>query len=170
MYPDFLGIDIWPKPEDPRTAAEYLQFDFINTDLKSEWINNCEEVVALHIIEHLEPKEGEILLKRIYQILKPGAKAYVSCPDLKLFCERYLAGDYDFYKKESKPGRPLWIGPTLADKLNYQIHQNTHKWSYDLKSLTHRAELAGITNIEPLPLDHFWSRRPDHECGIIITK
>ena len=170
MYPDFLGIDIWPVPYKKRSEAPYLKMDFLREEIPVEWLGNADEVLAMHIIEHLMPEQGLQLLTRIIKVLKKGCSAYVSCPDLRLFCEKYLEGDTEFYKKESKPGRPLWIGDTLADKMNYQMHQNDHKWAYDLESLTTLAKKAGATNVKELPKDHKWSKRPDHEIGIIITK
>lgn len=173
MYPEFIGIDIHPIPPAPRSVADYLKMDFLTEELPMNWIGGCDEVVCFHLIEHLTPDDGRILLNRIYACLSPHASAYISCPDLKLFCKKYLEKDNEFFGKCSGTNnKPLWPGETLADKMNYQMHQNDHRWAYDVESLTWRAEEAGVdpNEISPLPLDHFWCRRPDHECGIIITK
>lgn len=170
MFEDFVGVDIWPTPISPRRPnAKYIQLNFVRDKLP--WCNETvTEIVAFHIIEHLSPNEGEELLRRAYNLLKFNSKMYVSCPNLKLICQKYLEQDWNFYNKKYDNGKLIWKGKTLADRLNSAIHQEGHIWSYDFDSLKQKALDAGCKRVEELPIGHFWSRRPDHECGIIITK
>lgn len=178
MYPGFIGIDIHPRPEVLRNQeAQYMQLDFVYSATLPWASGTAAEIVAFHIIEHLEYDEGQILLRRAYDLLKPGASMYISCPDLALFADMYLrarAGDVSaqgFLKRTyGRTGKEMWPGDTWADRFNYHFHQATHKYQYDQESLIHAAHKAGCNHIEPLPKDHFWCRRPDHEIGIIVKK
>ena len=170
VFADFIGIDIHPIPKHPRTAAKYLKLNFIKDELPFK-SNSINFAIALHVIEHLHPTDGELLISRALDLLKPGAELIVSCPDLDLLCRKFIERDFDFFnKKHLKSGKEIWPGETIADRLNWAIHQEGHLWSYNLESLTALAVRAGCKNIRELPKDHPYCKRPDHEIGIIITK
>lgn len=180
MYPDFIGIDIWPEPKEPRTpGAKYVQLDILHDSIM--WKNDTvDEIVCFHVIEHMSREDGVLLLTIIHGLLKPGNQAFVSCPDSKLFVEKYLEGDTEFYNQVyPKNGKPMWEGRTLLDKLFYSMYDQRsygHRTPYDIETLTDAARQAGFENIKPLPTGrdggkkHFWCRRPDHECGVILEK
>lgn len=43
-------------------------------------------VFLLHVLEHLTPQEGELLLREVYRVLKPLGLVRVSTPDLEDIC------------------------------------------------------------------------------------
>lgn len=180
MYSGFIGIDKHPEPEEQRTpGAVYIQLDILKDPLP--WPeSSADEIVCFHVIEHLERSEGVELLRKIHCLLKPGCTAYVSCPDARFFIEQYLQGNTDFFNQTyPKNGKPMWEGRTLLDKLFYSMYDKRdygHRTPYDVNTLYDAAVKAGWTKIKPLPHGrdggerHFWCRRPDHECGLILTK
>lgn len=182
MYPDFIGIDIHPEPrEQRRPGAVYVQMDFLRDNLP--WgKSSADEIVCFHVIEHISRAEGVELLRRIRHILKPGCTAYLSCPDSRLFIQKYLDGDSEFFTQTyPKNGKEMWPGKTLLDRLFYSMYDQRdygHRTPYDVPTLYDAALEAGWEwkNIQELPHGrnggeaHFWSRRPDHECGLILTK
>ena len=88
MYPDFIGVDIHPAPTDPRKpGAEYLQLDFVYSAALPWKPGTVAELVAFHIIEHLEYQEGQTLLRRAWDLLRPGAKMFITCPGLDFFIQ-----------------------------------------------------------------------------------
>jgi len=178
IFDGFIGIDIHDPPKEPRNPnAGYLQLDFVY-ERPLPWADNSiDEIIAFHIIEHLSYEEGQIFLRKAYNLLKLGSKMYVSCPDLALFSTMYLdaiAGNKQAQKfwqrKYERTGKEMWPGDTFADRFNYSFHQASHVYQYDQESLINAAKKAGCECVEPLPKDHYWSRRPDHEVGIIVTK
>jgi hypothetical protein len=87
-----------------------------------------------------------------------------------MICKAYVNKDVEFLtKKHGKSLKEIWPGNTLADRLNWAIHQETHKWSYDYETLKYRVLQAGCKNIEPLTSGRFYGLR-DHECGLVVTK
>lgn len=170
VFSDFIGIDIHPLPSYPRTSAKYLKLNFVKDKLPFK-SNSIDFAIALHVIEHLKPIDGKKLMRRALDLLKPGAELIVSCPDLDLLCRKLIENDWDFWnKKHGKSGKLIWPGETIADRFNWAVHQEGHKWSYNLESLTALATKAGCRVIRELPKDHPFSLRADHEIGIIITK
>lgn len=174
MYPGFVGVDIHRVPKEPRTPGEkYISLDFINSELPWEE-NSVDEIVCFHMIEHVSREEGIELLRRIKYLLKPGKKAYVSCPDTRLFIEKYVIGDVEFFeKKNEKNDTYFWPGKTLLDRLFFSMYDSRsygHRTPYDLDTLTDAALDAGWEKIKELPKNHNWCKRPDHEMGLILTK
>ena len=182
MYPDFIGVDIHPAPTDPRKpGAEYLQLDFVYSAALPWKPGTVAELVAFHIIEHLEYQEGQTLLRRAWDLLRPGAKMFITCPDLDFFIQKYIEQDAVFWQRKYPSGKEMWPGNTIAGRFNYHFCGgpgiSPHKYQYNQESLIDAARRAGCRNVEPMPIkhlgypeDHFWSRRPDHEVGIICTK
>lgn len=167
----FIGIDIYPLPPG-KTEEEYKRLDITRDPLPWQPYS-VDEAIALHIIEHLTLEEGQIMIQRVVDLLKPGAELVITCPDLRLLAGAYAQGDWEFLSKKHKRTQvEIWRGDTLADKLNWAIHQEGHKWSYDQESLLYHTKraLGGTNLVIPLPLDNkYWTRR-DHETGILITK
>ncbi len=164
----FLGVDILPTPAG-KTLEEYIRLDFVTGPLP--WPPGAvDEVVMLHLVEHLEPAYAEKAIWRAHDLLKPGAEMTVSCPDLRLLISKYLDGDEEFWqKKHLRGGKEIWPGPTLTDRFNWAVHQDGHKWAYDFHSLWALACRAGCRNVRRMPKDWHYSFR-DHEVGVIIRK
>ena len=147
-----------------------MQLDFVRGTLP--WApGTADEIIGLHVIEHMLRPDGLILMKRVYELLKPGAGVTISCPDLHKLCVKYLREDEQFWaRRYGRTGKEIWPGDTLADRLNEAMHQQGHLWSYDLNSLTCLAVHAGWKNVRPMPLTSRYSVRKDHETGIVCVK
>lgn len=170
VYEGYTGIDTHPRPEKLRKkGTKYVQMDFVHGELRwSEY--SVDHAIALHVIEHMERSEGRELIRRAMYLLKPECELVISVPDLRLFAEKYLERDKDFWNKKYKSGKDMWPGKTLADRFNYQIHRAGHIWAYDSESLAFLAREAGVKNMKELPKDHYFCGRPDHEIGLICRK
>lgn len=166
----FIGIDIWPCPVGHED--KYVQLDFVADGLP--WDNNTvDEIICLHMIEHLTREGGVEMVKRAYRLLKPGCIMTITCPDLGVFCQAYIDEDLDFFrKKHINGGKEIWPGLTMGDRFNWAIHQDGHKWSYDLKTLYTCCYQAGLEKheLEVMGKDDKYCTRPDHEIGVKIKK
>ena len=166
----FIGIDLWPRPRN-KTREEYVRMDFVGDKLP--WKHGTvDEAIALHIIEHMHWKKGRILMTRATQLLKSGALLTVTCPDLMLLCKGFVdQGDF-LHLQHLSSKKDVWPGETLADRFNWAIHQEGHKWAYDQPSLIHHARKAvgDTATVIPMPDDSRWWTRRGHETGIQIQK
>lgn len=133
-------------------TGKYLNFDSkpICTDISSSQLNyarkiypnkakyiNLEEfkfenytekfdvVTCLGLLEFLSFKEGELLLKNFYSILKPGGRLLITTPNFKISMKMIeallnLIGDLD-YSKEYKSRYKLTKLLKLVHKSNFQL-------------------------------------------------
>ena len=165
----FIGIDLWPRPNG-KTEQEYIVLDFVKDDLP--WAaGSVSEIVAGHIIEHMSREDGLVLLSRCRELLATGGKLTVTNPDLRIMCERYLAGDEKFYSKTYKrTGRDVWPGATLGDRLMSAVTQEGHQRLYDVESLTALAREAGWITTRPIRIGDPYHTRRDHETGIVCYR
>jgi predicted SAM-dependent methyltransferase len=99
--------------------------------------NSIDEVAFSHVLEHLPKSFYEEILKRIYSWLKPGAKLYISVPDLPKVCEAYL--------RTKDPFLLFWIyGSGEEDRMS-------HCWGFDTNSLHTLLTQIGFAYTEDFP-------------------
>lgn len=79
-------------------------------DLNSAWPwpdNSIDEVVARHVLEHLRLRPTDVM-RNIYRVLKPGAKAIVTVPHPRsdaylndpTHCMPYMPGTFEFFSED----------------------------------------------------------------------
>lgn len=78
-------FSVRPQPRDEHVVKYY--------DIRSplSYPNETfDAVFALHVIEHLTQYEGEMFVREIFRVLKPGGIVRISTPDLEDICRSYL--------------------------------------------------------------------------------
>ena len=107
--------------------------------------NYCDEILAVHVVEHFWRWEVEAVLKEWIRVLKPGGKMILECPNLITACQEFLR-DPD---KTSQPGpegqRTMWVfygDPRWQDPLM------VHRWGYTPYSLALLLKNCGLTTIK----------------------
>jgi GT2 family glycosyltransferase len=81
--PGFLSIDKFD-------ARANILMDIENLDLPD---NSVEEIMALHIWEHLNPYHSMDNLRKWLRILKPGGKLIMEMPDVEQLCKRFVTAN-----------------------------------------------------------------------------
>lgn len=79
-YPGFLSVDLHDRRAN--IIMDITKLDFAE--------NSVQEMIAIHVLEHLSPYIVLDTLKLWNKILKPGGKLTMELPDLESLCERYL--------------------------------------------------------------------------------
>ena len=88
--PNFCNIDLYEDLVADRLMSAFnLEFDD----------NNCEEIKAIHIIEHLSFFETIYALSEFFRVLEPNGKLILETPDLEKTCQHYLKANGE-QKKE----------------------------------------------------------------------
>jgi len=88
--PDYCNVDLYEDLVADRLMSAYnLEFDE----------NSCEEIKAIHIIEHLSFFETIYALSEFFRVLEPNGKLIIETPDLEKSCQHYLKADRE-QKKE----------------------------------------------------------------------
>ena len=88
--PDYCNIDLYEDLVADRLMSAFnLEFDD----------NTCDEIKAIHIIEHLSFFEAIYALSEFFRVLEPNGKLIIETPDLEKTCQYYLNANEE-QKKE----------------------------------------------------------------------
>jgi predicted SAM-dependent methyltransferase len=107
---------------------------------------SVEEIMAIHLIEHVHPWEAPDLLREWFRLLMPGGLLVLELPDLMKFCRNIVEGYTLAGKHPDQAG--LWGAygdPRFRDPFM------AHKWGYTFKSLRPVVAEAGFTAITEQP-------------------
>lgn len=123
---------------------------------------------ASHVLEHIRRAECIDLLKRVRPWLKSDARIRIVLPDLRLFAEKYLHGDFDTDRFVENTGL------AVDGMQHWQLifGHSYHRWMYDADSFSglltdlgyrnvHRTECAETEVAEFAELDRFYDRASD---------
>ena len=128
----FIGIDKYD--EDADVKADCLDLPYED--------DSVDEILAIHLLEHLSKEEGEKALEHWYKKLKIGGKLYMELPNIDRIIEMYKI-EGDLYKK-------LVNNWELIHHI-YGSQSNEgqfHKWGYTYKHLKNLLEEKGFKKIE----------------------
>lgn len=131
----YINIDL----EDPTTD---LFLDCTKLDCFRD--NLASEILASHIIEHLEVEHVLQTLKNWHRILKPGGKLHIECPDFYELARRYVL-EAPYCKDQAMFGKQLLL--TCVYGLSYSRFMN-HRWGWDEDSLRDITTQAGFKNFK----------------------
>lgn len=112
------------------------RYIFHNLELSVPFADSTVDYAySSHSLEHLPASRAEHLCREVLRALKPGGVFRVCVPDLKIACEKYLAGHAD-------DAMIILFGS--KDPSYYAAH----KWMYDAASLSALLRDAGFVQIE----------------------
>ncbi|HSX32082.1 MAG TPA: methyltransferase domain-containing protein [Candidatus Saccharimonadales bacterium] len=98
-----------------------------------------------HLIEHLTPEEGQVVIKDLMRVLKPGGVLRMATPNLAEVVEQY--GSLPIDKDPTIKRFKLTYIKTRAERINIAFREWGHKWLYDTEELQRRIEEAGYKKI-----------------------
>jgi hypothetical protein len=147
----YINIDI-------ATSRGGVQPDIIADIRMLPGVNNnyADEIIAIHVVEHIDRWEIVEVLRRWCSILKPGGIIIIETPNLLSACKALLADPI----AGARPGLsgkmtmwPLYGDPSWKDTLMM------HKWLYTPNSIAEVLIEAGFANIKQTPAQ-FKMREP----------
>ncbi len=118
--------------------------------------NYCDEILAVHVVEHFWRWEVEDVIKEWCRVLKPGGKMILECPNLQSACEEFLKNPEVYSQQGSQGQRTMWVfygDPQWKDPLM------VHRWGYTPLSLSSLMRSCGLTNVRQEPAE-FKLREP----------
>lgn len=111
-----------------------------------------DEIFSSHVIEHLPRAGAPRALAHWAQLLKPGGKLAVECPDLEAVCRRFLAAG-----EQERQGWWIYVLYGL------QTHRGEfHLNNFTGASLRAQLERAGLERVRIGPGDPFHA----NSCGM----
>jgi len=109
--------------------------------------NSITKIYSSHFLEHLDFREGQILLEECYRALAPGGEFSVSVPNAGIYLEAYS-------RKRAPEGKdffghfPAYNHTTEIDYVNYIAYMDGHhKYMFDADNLLHRLKSSGLVDV-----------------------
>lgn len=96
--------------------------------------NSVDEILAIHVFEHLDRPNLETVVASWFYCLKPGGMLLLELPNLEALCKAFLAESTDEVVK--------WIYGNQEHPGQY------HKWGWTPASLADFLRKRGFTKIE----------------------
>lgn len=85
-----IGSGKFPRKGYTHIDVEVSAKPDILGDFRTMSFENLDEVMALHVLEHFDRKEGLEVLRQWYGWLKLGGKLIVETPDLERICQFFF--------------------------------------------------------------------------------
>jgi predicted SAM-dependent methyltransferase len=107
--------------------------------------NSVDYIFNEHFIEHLTVEEGQVAIKDMMRVLKPGGVLRIATPDLEVTVDKYINVPIDKDPVIKKYG--LDFIQTRSERMNVGFRSWGHKWIYDWEELERRLREAGCSKI-----------------------
>jgi len=140
LLPYYINIDAAP-------AREGHQPDMIcdARDLSSFEDNSVDEVLSVHLIEHLSREDAAKAVAEWVRVLKPGGQLIIECPNILSACEALLKAPEAALQQDGEAAqRTMWAfygDPSGGDPLMM------HKWGYTPESAVKLLSEAGLVDV-----------------------
>jgi hypothetical protein len=125
----------------PDVLCDLHKLEPIETD-------SCDEVMAIHVVEHFYRWEVVDVLREWLRVLKPGGRMILECPNLLTACQMVLANPQAAAGPGPEGQRSMWVlygDPAWRDPLM------CHRWNYTPDSLRAVMQEAGLVNVQQEP-------------------
>ena len=132
--PGFTGVDAVERPgADVVALANKLPFDD----------GTAEELMAIHLVEHILPWQVQDTLDEWFRVLKSGGKLVLEMPDIIKCCQNIIDGVMRGGKHPDQLGYWGAYGdPRLEDPWML------HRWGWCFKTLKPLVEKSGFIKIK----------------------
>ncbi|MFX1594799.1 MAG: methyltransferase domain-containing protein, partial [Promethearchaeota archaeon] len=143
---DYCNIDLYEDLiADKKMSALNLEFDD----------NSCQEIKAIHLIEHLGFYQSIYALSEFFRVLEPKGHLIIETPDLEKAFDIFLKSDY-----EEKKDALNWIYGLPHEGLE-------HKFCFPAQLLLEILEKIGF---EKVNLTNFWNNESIPTIKIVCHK
>lgn len=139
----WLNTDAWPRAEQVAYLDVTQAFPLPDESM--------DYVFSEHLIEHLDPDQGAVMLRECRRVLAPGGKIRLSTPDLQRVVgllehsgepvqERYLAWSRTYNSLPESDHLAVFV-------VNNFVRAWGHRFIYDRGALSEALEKAGFRDI-----------------------
>lgn len=138
--------------------GEYMSYDpaIIIHDITQPFPldDNCvDEILTVHVVEHLSRQYPPIIFKEFYRICKPGGFVATEWPDLLKMCQEVVNNPDCFWTHDKRLVKRTVSG-IYGDFARYPDPTMLHKWGYSIESMIRILRDAGFSDVYSEPNHH----------------
>ena len=159
LVSNFLNIDMFsfgdyvpalPLPKYLKKTPYFFAYDLEKGIPAS--LNSLDVIYHSHLLEHLDHNSGILFLQNCYECLRVGGVMRFALPDLKIWCDNYVANNKIFfqtYKSQYDFGlEDSWKEyKSKGHVFSSMLYNWGHKMAYDFESLEDKLSKIGFKNI-----------------------
>ena len=127
--------------------------------------SSCDEIMAIHLVEHVHPWEVPALLGEWFRLLKPGGTLVLELPDLIKCCRNIINGTMVGGKHPDQLGMWGAYGDP-RDKDPWMAH----KWGWTFKTLAPVLAEVGFIKAKELPTQWHPAGRENRDFRVEARK
>lgn len=136
FYKGFLSVDLHDQRADVIADATKLDLD-----------DGCvQEILAIHLFEHLSPYKADDALREWFRVLRPGGKLVMEMPDIEDLCKRFLSTQ-DFGDRWGVLNAMYAPVNTTGEGAATEI-TSPHLYGYWSADLVNRLVQTGFTDVQ----------------------
>lgn len=148
ILPGYINVDTAAsrKGNKPDKLADITNFSSLKNALGEE--NSCDEIMAIHVIEHIWQWEAQEVLRMWSRFLKPKTGVLIlECPNLLYAASQIVkTGKVGSSKEEGQ--ETMWV---LYGDPNWKDPLMCHRWAYTERTLEELLKSAGLVNVRSEP-------------------
>ena len=155
----YINVDIAPSRKGiaPDVVSDIRKLDFPD--------NYADEILAVHLIEHLYYWDVHDILKEWMRVLKPGGRVILECPNL-LHAAKQILDDPEGRSGPGKEGQTtMWV---FYGDPNWKDPLMCHRWGYTPASLQRVLKEVGFSKVSQQPAQ--FKRREPRDMRIVGVK
>lgn len=133
----FLSVDI-------RAAAGV---DIVSNawELSTIAPQSVSEIYTRHMVEHLDPNDAKLSLRRWFEILQPGGRINIVVPDIEFHARQLLGAATSHLPDQQAHAYAGFFG--WRDETRGGNREDAHRWGYTERSLVILMRDVGFTDI-----------------------
>lgn len=109
-----------------------------------------DEILLVHVIEHIMPYEVPGMMQEWLRILKPGGRVALEWPDLLKMCTAIVNDPSCLWSDDPKV-RKATIAGIFGNIDRYRDVAMLHKWGYSAESMCHLLAKMGFVDVRIEP-------------------
>lgn len=142
--PGWINVDGEYMRHDPEVVIQDITKPFALTD------NTVDEILTVHVVEHLSRQYVMPMFREFYRICRPGGSVAMEWPDLLKMCQEVVKHPDCFWTTDKRLVKRTVSG-IYGDSARYPDPTMLHKWGYSAEAMCRMLQEAGFSRTEIQP-------------------
>jgi predicted SAM-dependent methyltransferase len=140
----WINVDGEYMQHDPEVVIQDITRTFPLAD------NTVDEILMVHVVEHLSRQYVMPMFREFYRICRPGGSVAMEWPDLLKMCQEVVKNPDCFWTTDKRLVKRTVSG-IYGDSARYPDPTMLHKWGYSAEAMCRMFQEAGFARTEIQP-------------------